>query len=112
MRPRSGRLHIAVLIFLAAFAAFLVFLSSYYLLPALEAFRDADRTGRKAISATSTLLLAVLLFSLVAGILLTFRIGRFFFPRNSPPRSRTKYVDVWSEAGKRIKTPPEDDDQP
>lgn len=107
--PRYGRVHIAVLIFLAAFAAFLVFLSSYYLMPALVAFRDADKTGRKAISATSSLLLAVLLFSLVAGIFLTFRIGRFFFPRNAPPRTRTRYVDAWKEAGKRVQTPPEEE---
>jgi hypothetical protein len=109
-RPRPGRAHWAVLIFLAAFAVGIVFLSIYYLLPALDAFLQADRTGdvrgKMAIRATSALLLSIILIILLAGLLLTFRIGRLFFPRQSPPRTKTKYVDIWAESGKRLQTPP------
>jgi hypothetical protein len=103
-----------VLAFLAAFAVFIVFLSTYYLLPALEAFvqahRAGDQTGKKAISATSALLLSVILIILLSGLILTFRVGRFFFPRQSPPRTRTKYVDIWAESGKRMQAPPAEDE--
>ena len=110
---RRGRTHWAVLAFLAGFAVFIVFLSTYYLLPALEAFvqahRAGDQTGKKAISATSALLLSVILIILLSGLILTFRVGRFFFPRQSPPRTRTKYVDIWAESGKRMQVPEDDE---
>jgi hypothetical protein len=110
-RPhRLGRVHYGVLFFLIAFTTFLIFLSSYYLLPALRTFLEAKESGDKrgvhAISATSALLLAVLLVILITGLILTFRIGRFFFPRKTPPRTQTKYVDAWSESAKRMETPP------
>ena len=112
-RHRLARVHYGVLFFLVAFAGFLIFLSSYYLLPALRAFIDAkkegDNRGVHAISATSALLLAILLIILITGLILTFRIGRFFFPRKAPPRTRTKYVDVWAESGKRMETPPQEE---
>ena len=112
---RPAATHWAVLAFLAAFAVGIVFLSTYYLLPALEAFTQAhrlgDQTGKKAISATSALLLSVILIILLSGLILTFRVGRFFFPRNTPPRTRTKYVDVWAESGKRMQAPPVDEEE-
>ena len=36
------------------------------------------------------------------GLLLTFRISRFFFPRPTAPRTHTKVVDAWTEAGQRL----------
>jgi type II secretory pathway component PulF len=102
-----------VLIFLAAFAVGLVMLSQGYLMPALRAFFEAkqqgDKAGAKAISATSALLLAVILVILVTGMILTFRVGRMFFPRGAGPRTRTKYVDVWAESGKRLEVPKEEE---
>jgi hypothetical protein len=110
---RPARTPWAVVAFLAAFAAGLGLLSHFYLLPALRTFLTArqqgDKTGTAAITATSALLLAVILVILVAGILLTFRIGRFFFPRKTEPRTRTKYVDAWAESGKRMEVPPADE---
>jgi hypothetical protein len=101
-----------VLAFLVGFTLGLVGLTYYYLIPASRTFIDArrqgDRTGQHAITATSALLLAVILVILVTGLILTFRIGRFFFPRKLPPRTKTKYVDVWAEAGKRVEVPPEE----
>jgi hypothetical protein len=90
----------------------LVALAYYYLLPAHRAFLQAkqqgDEHGVHAISATSALLFAVVMLILVSGLLMTFRIGRLFFPRNAPPRTRTKYVDAWAESGKRMETPPKE----
>ena len=45
----------------------------------------------------------MVLFVLFAGLLLSFRVGRFFFPRPTPaPRRRTEYVDAWVESGRRM----------
>ncbi len=94
------------LAFLVGYVLLLLAIFKYYLLPALDAFRDADQPHKELLSAHSALILAILLLILAAGIMLTFRIGRFFFPRISEKRSQTKYVDAWAEAGKR--TPPEE----
>jgi TRAP-type mannitol/chloroaromatic compound transport system permease small subunit len=91
------------LAFLLGFVVLLIVVSNYYLLPALDAWQHStDPVGKKLLSAHSALLLAILLLILLSGLLLTFRIGRFFFPRPMRKRSSTQYVDVWSEAGKRI----------
>jgi len=111
-RHRPGRSQWAVLAFLIMFTVGLVALAYYYLLPAHRAFLQArqqgDQHGLHAISATSALLLAVVMLILVSGLLITFRIGRLFFPRNSPPRTKTQYVDAWAESAKRMETPPEE----
>jgi hypothetical protein len=81
----------------------------HYLFPALEAYLDAsrrgDKPGARAISATALILLGVVLFILFCGVLLTFRLGRLFFPRNRGPRTKTEYVDAWAESGRRMGTP-------
>jgi hypothetical protein len=111
-RHRLGRSQWTVLVFLVVFTVGLVALAYYYLLPAHRAFLQAkqqgDVHGVHAISATSALLLAVVMLILVSGLLITFRIGRLFFPRNAPPRTTTKYVDAWAESGKRMETPPKE----
>jgi hypothetical protein len=113
VHPRSrrpARAQWTVLVFLTLFTLGLIALAYYYLLPAHRAFlqarHDGDKPGQHAISATSALLMTVVLLILVAGLLLTFRIGRLFFPRNSPPRTKTQYVDAWAESAKRMETPP------
>jgi hypothetical protein len=109
---RPGRSQWTVLVFLVAFTIGLVALAYYYLLPAHRAFLQAkkqgDEHGVHAISATSALLFAVVMLILVSGLLITFRIGRLFFPRSAPPRTKTQYVDAWAESGKRMGTPPEE----
>ncbi len=109
-RPRQGRSYIPVLAFLVGFTVLIIFVSYYYLFPALEAASTATPREKKGLGAYSWLLMSVILFILISGMLLTFRIGRFFFPRQSEPRVRTKYVDAWSEAGKRAQVEPEDDE--
>ena len=109
---RPGRTQWAVLAFLIVFTAGLVALAYYYLLPAHRAFLQArqqgDQHGVHAFSATSALMLAVVMLILVSGLLITFRIGRLFFSRNTPPRTKTQYVDAWAESAKRMETPPKE----
>jgi hypothetical protein len=100
---RAGRSTWAVLAFLLLFAILIVGVSEFYLLPALAAVKDANPVEKARLSAYSRLLLAVVLFVLFVGLVLTFRIGRFFFPRADAPKTPTKYVDAWTEAGRRIK---------
>ena len=45
------------------------------------------------------------LFILIAGILLTFRFGRFFLPRQRESAKPTQYSDAWAESAKRIELP-------
>jgi hypothetical protein len=103
-RP-SGHTTWAFLAFLLGFTVLLIFICYWYLFPALRAAANATPQEKRALSAHAALLLAVVLVILVAGITLTFRVGRFFFPRATPKRHRTTYVDAWAEAGRRLQTP-------
>jgi hypothetical protein len=104
---RSGRSTLAVLIFLLLFSALIIFVTEVFLLPAMSVVKNATPPERLRLQAVSTLLLAIVLLILIVGLLLTFRIGRFFFPRPTEPRVQTKYTDAWTEAGRRAKTPDE-----
>src|SRR3712207_5485960 len=89
------RLHRTVwasLLFLAGFAVLIALISHWYLIPALSASQEASTGERRQLAATSRLMLAVVLVILLAGLLLTFRIGRFFLPRTRPGRDKTDYV--------------------
>lgn len=101
-----GAIHWAILTFLLAFSALLVLLIWYYLIPAGEAAKGASPHGRAELRAVSALLLAVVLFILLVGLVLTFRAGRFFFPRPPQKPTKTQYVDAWAESAKRLKVPP------
>src|SRR5437588_13063277 len=92
--------------FLFGFAVLLIALCYYYLLPAFEALKHATPADKTRLRAWSALLLALTLFILISGLILTFRVGRFFFPRPSTPRVQTKHVDAWAEAGKRVQAEP------
>ena len=111
--PRNaGRILWGTLAFMAGSAILIVVISKGYLLPALDAAKNAAPAERKALAAHARLLLAVVLFILIAGILLTFRFGRFFFPRQRDGEARkpTQYVDAWAESARRMETPPADRD--
>ena len=100
--PRhAGQSIWAVLGFLTLFAGLIVFVSFWYLFPAMAAAQHATHSQRREMAAHALLLMAVMLVILLCGLLLTFRIGRFFFPRPTPKRTRTQYVDAWAEAGRR-----------
>ena len=105
-RARAGRTYVAVVAYLLCFTVLLIVVSKIYLLPAMEASRDASPQEKKQLAAFARLMLAVVLFVLFAGLLIAFRIGRFFIPRPLAGRKKTEYVDAWAEYGKRMATPP------
>lgn len=99
-----------VLFYLEGFGYLLLLVLHRFLAPAVEAVKNADAAGKKQIQAVSWLVLIVLLFYLGAGLALIFRFGRLFFPRGGERRvSPTAHVDIWAEAGKRLKTGPAGD---
>ncbi|HZK81474.1 MAG TPA: hypothetical protein VFC46_10415 [Humisphaera sp.] len=108
-KERPARSITAVLIYLIGFVILLLVVSHYYLFPAIEATRGASHIQRQALSAYATLVLAIVLFILLVGLLLTFKIGRFFRPRQVPRAKPTKYVDAWEESGRRLKLPEKDE---
>lgn len=106
--PRhSGRIIWPMIAFLAGFAALLVMVCYGYLFPAMRAFHDAPPQQKQQLAATGRLMLAVVLFILIAGLVLAFRLGRFFLPRHRRSASPTQYTDAWAEAGRRVKLPPD-----
>lgn len=104
-----GLAYVRAVAFLLGFAVLLWFVCDYYLFPAMQAAGQATARERRLLSVHSLLVLAVILFILLVGLILTFRIGRFFIPRWWHPNKPTVYPDAWSESAKRIDVPP---DQP
>jgi hypothetical protein len=106
---RSARSYLPFIAFLATCWIILFLVSNRFLLPVFTMAHDIDAPGRRQLAAISSLVLAIVLTGLVAMILLVVKPGRFFMPRKSPPRDRTRYVDAWAESGKRLDTPPSDE---
>src|SRR2546421_11560907 len=105
---RLSRTIWGVAIYLVGFLILILVVSKYYLIPAFVAEQHATAEQRRVLVAHSWLILALVLFVLLVGLLLTFRIGRFFFPGSREPAKPTEYVDAWKEAGKRLRV---DDEQ-
>jgi heme/copper-type cytochrome/quinol oxidase subunit 2 len=103
----------AMVAYLAGFAVLITFIAWYYLIPAMDAARNATPGQRQQLSAYSLLLMAIILLIVFVGIVLTFRVSRFFFPRppHAPP-ARTKYVDAWAESAKRFDVDEDDERAP
>ncbi|MGA2231586.1 MAG: hypothetical protein ABSH22_11860 [Tepidisphaeraceae bacterium] len=95
-----------VVFYLEGFAYLLLITLDRFLAPAVEAVKGADAAGKRQIQAVSWLVLIILLFYLGAGLTLIFRFGRYFFPRpeNERKPSPTAHLDIWAEAGKRLKS--------
>jgi hypothetical protein len=106
---RRGRTLGGIVAYLAGFTLLLLAMLHYVFRPVAEAAAGADADERHRLGAIAWLMLSVTLVYLLAGAILVFRVGRFFFPQSTRPRVRTPYTDIWSEAGKR--TPPPEDDQ-
>jgi hypothetical protein len=111
VNPRPGRILWPTLAFLAGFAVLLILVSHWYLIPALRASQTADPIQKRHLVAQSRLVLAILLFILIAGILLTFRFGRLLVPRVGEKHKPTQYSDAWAESAKRVSVPPRDADE-
>ena len=101
------------MVFLVVFTVLLIGVASYVLVPGFEAIQDKDLTPqeKRSLQAWYRLLMFVLLFILFAGLVLTFRFGRLFFPRPAAPRTKTQYVDAWAESARRMSVPPREDEQ-
>lgn len=112
LRRGAGAIRWSALVFLVVFTLLLIAVVSYVLVPGFEAIKDPKLTPeeKRSLQAWYRLLMFVLLFILFAGLVLTFRFGRLFFPRPTPPRTRTQYVDAWAESGRRAQVPPEEKD--
>jgi hypothetical protein len=98
----SGRSIVAVLGFLILFALLVILVSKFYLIPGIAAAQHATHEHRRKLAAEALLLMCVLLTTLLVGLLVTFRISRFFVPRPADRPRPTKVVDAWTEAGKRV----------
>lgn len=103
----------SAIVFLIVFTILLIAITSYVLVPGFEAIQDQKLTAqeKRNLQAWYRLLLFILLFILFAGLVLTFRFGRLFFPRATAPRTKTQYVDAWAEAGRRAETPKDNDER-
>jgi hypothetical protein len=97
--------------FLVGTAALIVILSHFYLLPAMEAAKNADTSGKRQLSASAALLLCVVLFVLAVGVLLVFRVRRMFTSSGTETREKTDYIDAWKEAGRRARELPPADEE-
>jgi hypothetical protein len=116
--PGFSRSLVGLVAYLAGFAVVLVVVCWLYLFPAIRAAASAiehhDLRQKRELAATASLILFVVLFVLFAGLLLAFRVGRFFFPRPPVPRrTPTQYVDAWEESGRRVNAAdlPTDEDE-
>jgi hypothetical protein len=100
----------ALVLFLLGFFALLVIVSRYYLLPAFAVLEGATPSERKWLSAASMLLMSVVLFTVIVGLILVFRVRRYFAP---PPSTRTKtqYIDAWAESAKRMEDAPPQEEE-
>lgn len=109
--PRLTRSLWAIVIYLAGATLLIGLVTYYFLIPAMRVAHDANVAQKHQLVAYSRLLLAVVLFILCVGLLLLFRVGRFFFPSAPSKRHRTQYIDVWAEAGRRTPAPPSPDEE-
>ena len=110
MEPRR-RIYWPTIAFLLGFGGLIVLVSYWYLFPALEAAARASPAEKRHLAAHARLLLAIILVILVAGILLTFRFGRYFIPRAGEKAKPTQYPDAWAESARRVSVPPRDDEE-
>jgi predicted permease len=99
--------------FLFAFTGLLIWVSYYYLFPAMEVFAQPTTTPtqKHVLAAHAALILALLLFILFVGLLLSLRMGRFFFPSRRQRAKPTEYPDAWAEAGRRLEVEPRENEQ-
>jgi uncharacterized BrkB/YihY/UPF0761 family membrane protein len=99
---RGGLAYVRVIAYLLGFGVLLFFIVHYYLIPALQAAGQATPRERRILSVQSRLVLALILFILLVGLILVFRVGRFFFPRHRKRQKPTNYPDAWAESARRV----------
>lgn len=102
--PRRG-VSWAPVLFLLAFLVALGVIALIYLEPMLRAASSATTEERNRLSAFALLALMVLIMVLLAGLMLTLRIGRNIARMAQQKPKPTHYPDAWKESARRIKTP-------
>src|SRR5690349_23543853 len=100
---RRGLAYVRAVAYLVGFGILIAFVVHYYLIPALQAAGQATRSERRVLSAHALLLLVLLLLILFLGLVLVFRVGRFFLPRHHTRSKPTQYPDAWEESARRAK---------
>jgi hypothetical protein len=110
-RGRSGRTLVGVIGFFVLFTILLLMVYKFYTIPWIAEAKHASKSHLRKMSAEALLLMCVLLAILFSGLLVTFRISRFFVSPPGGKRSQTKVVDAWSEAGRRMEDRPTEDDE-
>lgn len=104
------RTYVGIVVYLLLFLFVLVVVWGVYLRPALEAASRASPEERRQLAASAWLMMVVVLVVLFGLLVVIFRVGRFFLPRQAAqPRRKTEYVDAWAESAKRMQTPPRED---
>jgi ABC-type uncharacterized transport system permease subunit len=78
LRRAFRRTFWATVAYLLAFVALLLIIAKYFMRPAVVAAHVATPPERRQLSAVSILLLAILLIMLAVGLMLSFRVHRFF----------------------------------
>jgi predicted MFS family arabinose efflux permease len=104
---RLGRSIWPIVFFLLGFEAMLILITHQYLLPAYDAAAHADQAGRHQLDAVSSLLLMVVLTIIVVGVILVFRVRRYFKTDHDTRAKPTEYSDAWAESGRRSPPPSE-----
>lgn len=103
-KPHRGRVLIGAIFYILGFSLLILAVWHIYLVPAMDAARHADASGKRDLQAVAWLMMTLVLVYMLAGLILAFRPGRFFFPppdRKGKPK-QTEYIDAWKEAGKRM----------
>lgn len=110
--PSNSTWLLRVTAFMVTSGILIIAVVRYYLLPAMAAATHASPHDRQILRAQAALVLMVVLFVIFVGWLFTFRVARYFFPRNRtskrPPA--TQYPDAWAEAGRRVQPIEEDEE--
>lgn len=106
---RSQGVSWAPVLFLLAFLVALGVIAMIYLEPMLRAASGATPEERGRLSAFAMLALMVLIMALLAGLMLTLRIGRNIARMAQHKPKPTQYPDAWKESARRIKTPEADE---
>jgi hypothetical protein len=100
---------VGVAAFLVGFTVALLALLNWYVRPALTVRAHADAIQRRELGLHAILLLMTLLLLLVIWLMIIFPVRNWFTPASARPGKPTEYPDAWTEAARRLETPPEDE---
>lgn len=110
LRPvRNHGISWAPVLFLLSFLVAIGIVAYFFLEPLLKVANEGTPEQRKRLAAYAALAMAVLILILLAGLVLTLRMGRRLASIPDRHRTKTVYPDAWSESAKRLETPDAED---